>query len=428
LIENTRCQMTRETERADDVEVVFLSYARKDRMQARQLECALKARARHIWVDWSSIPPTAVWLEEVFRAIAAASAFVFAISPDSVTSDMCRLELDYAMRAGKRLIPLVFRETATELVPADLRRIQWIDFTLHQDLTGAVDQLLLAVDKDPEWVTFHTRLAVRAREWREDTENKSLLFRGAELITTERRVAENLNADPAPSSTQMRFLEASRWAARLNPPRSASILGIAGLVSSLLFGLELWEPRLGWQQAGENLLLCVFACAAFVLLRMSKVSSIILGLSLLVWHEAFVYVRRELWGGDWGSFGDSVSGGILGRDYEGQELIFGAMLFLFLAVVLACAGAKKSLILKPASVSLAWAGGLAAAAAVLLLLPKMAGSFTTDSMRVYSSLSYGIGFSVIGTLLGILPMATSALAESSAASKRSPKDSHRTPG
>lgn len=85
---------------------VFLSYAREDLTFVRRLASALQARNRQVWVDLEDIIPAARWMEEILAGITEADAVVFVISPDSVASDVCRTELDYATDASKRLVPV----------------------------------------------------------------------------------------------------------------------------------------------------------------------------------------------------------------------------------------------------------------------------------------------------------------------------------
>lgn len=84
---------------------VFISYSRADTPFVRGLYQALADAGREAWVDWEGIPPSAEWLGEVYAAIEAADAFVLGLSPDSVLSKVCALELAHAATHKKRLIP-----------------------------------------------------------------------------------------------------------------------------------------------------------------------------------------------------------------------------------------------------------------------------------------------------------------------------------
>lgn len=88
---------------------VFISYARVDARFVRKLHDALRAHERESWVDWDDIPPSAAWLKEVFSGIESSDTFVFVISPDSVQSPVCNLELGHAVAHNKRVVPVVAR-------------------------------------------------------------------------------------------------------------------------------------------------------------------------------------------------------------------------------------------------------------------------------------------------------------------------------
>src|SRR5512142_2246792 len=90
---------------------VFISYSRKDKDTARKLTDALAMRKLDSWVDWQDIPPTADWEEEVYRGAETSDIFLILISPDSAQSEICRKELAHAVENGKRIIPVVVRDT-----------------------------------------------------------------------------------------------------------------------------------------------------------------------------------------------------------------------------------------------------------------------------------------------------------------------------
>src|SRR3982751_5830523 len=88
----------------------FVSYAREDLEFVRRLHDALRNREHEIWVDWLGIPPSGEWLREIYGAIEGTPSFIFVISPDSLASRVCGLELDHASLHGKRIIAVVYRD------------------------------------------------------------------------------------------------------------------------------------------------------------------------------------------------------------------------------------------------------------------------------------------------------------------------------
>ena len=90
---------------------VFVSYSRRDQEFVRRLHGALVAAGREVWVDWEGIPPSAKWMDEVKAAIDGSGLFLFVVSPDSAASPVCRDEATHAASVGKRIVPVVWRDT-----------------------------------------------------------------------------------------------------------------------------------------------------------------------------------------------------------------------------------------------------------------------------------------------------------------------------
>ena len=89
---------------------LFVSYSRKDSVIAHKLIEAFKSIEQDVWVDWESIPPAVDWLEQIFRGIETADAFIFIVSPDSIASEVCNVEIGRAALNNKRIIPIVIRD------------------------------------------------------------------------------------------------------------------------------------------------------------------------------------------------------------------------------------------------------------------------------------------------------------------------------
>lgn len=154
---------------------VFISYSRKDADFVRRLQERLRARDHEVWVDLEGIPPTAEWLSEIQKAIEAADAVAFVLSPEFASSEVCGLELAHAVETNKRLIPLLRSDTPAKAVPKPLRDLNWILFRESDDF-DAVDRLVKAIDTDLEQVRAHTRYLTRALEWERRGSDKSLRY------------------------------------------------------------------------------------------------------------------------------------------------------------------------------------------------------------------------------------------------------------
>lgn len=107
---------------------LFISYSRQDQAFVRHLWQALTQADQKVWIDWHDIPPAEDWRQEIYQGIEAADNFVFIISPHSLRSEVCNEELEYAIRQGKRIIPLVREEVKDGVVHPELARLNWLFF------------------------------------------------------------------------------------------------------------------------------------------------------------------------------------------------------------------------------------------------------------------------------------------------------------
>jgi len=142
---------------------VFVSYSRKDGVFVRKLAERLQDLKRKTWVDWDAMRPGSQFPPRIRAGIEGAANFIFVISPDSVASEWCQLELAHAVENNKRLISILSRPVDQTLLPEAIRLIGWIDF---QDalFDSALNTLIGVIDTDQQWLDRHTRILVRAVE------------------------------------------------------------------------------------------------------------------------------------------------------------------------------------------------------------------------------------------------------------------------
>lgn len=204
----------------------FVSYAREDQQFVRRLYDELHARGRDVWVDWHAVPALADWRSEVTAAIEAADVFVFVITPESVASEVCRLEVDVAAAAHKRFAPLVLAEVEAAQLPAAVRDPNWIFVRPEIDeLETAIVNLIAAADTDFAWLRAHTRLQVRAREWEDAGRDESLLARGRDLEAAAHWLAQSTQrSEREVSPLQVAFLEAARLRESAEAERTRELL------------------------------------------------------------------------------------------------------------------------------------------------------------------------------------------------------------
>lgn len=185
----------------------FISYSRKDKTFAQELHQMLTDNQKESWIDWKDIPATADWWVEIQEGIEAANAFVFVISPDSISSEVCQQELEHAVRHNKRLIPLVYREAKN--VPKVLGHLNWIFFRETDDFESAFKNLIEVMETDLDWVKQHTRLTQRAVEWEKRERNDSYLLRGDDLAEAEQYLSQ-VNCKPGLTQLQQEYIVTSQ--------------------------------------------------------------------------------------------------------------------------------------------------------------------------------------------------------------------------
>jgi WD40 repeat protein len=199
---------------------LFISYSRKDTPAAKKIVEAL-AGGNDIWVDWEDISPAADWMDQILRGIEGVDAFLFLVSPDSIASEVCKVEVTHAAKNNKRIIPIVVRQVEPKDTLEIIRNLNWIFLRKEDNFKKGLEKVKLAINLDFAWVEEHSRLQTRALEWHRKKE-PSLLLRGSDLRkarqTLESAVKEK--KDPRPSDLQKTYVDFSSrnerrtWVAR----------------------------------------------------------------------------------------------------------------------------------------------------------------------------------------------------------------------
>src|SRR5437588_5957196 len=144
---------------------VFISYSRKDMAFADQLEAALRARGFEPLIDRTEIYAFEEWWKRIETLIARADTVVFALSPDSVASDVALREVSFAASLNKRFAPVVSRRVDDTAVPEALAKLNFVFFDDDTRFDQSADRLAEALKTDIGWVRQHTDFGEQARRW-----------------------------------------------------------------------------------------------------------------------------------------------------------------------------------------------------------------------------------------------------------------------
>ncbi|MGE5375674.1 MAG: toll/interleukin-1 receptor domain-containing protein, partial [Bacteroidota bacterium] len=208
---------------------LFVSYSRKDSTAARKLIEAFKSMGLDVWVDWEAIPPASDWLEQIFRGIEEADAFIFMLSPDSAASEVCKVEIGRAVLNNKRIIPIVLRDVEPKNTIEDIRKLNWTFLRETDNQEEGLAKVKTAIELDLDWLEEHRRLQVRALEWHRK-KDPSLLLRGRDLRNARHMLQTYTAKDPIPTELQRKYIEFSQRTERTQ----RIILAITGVTLLIL--------------------------------------------------------------------------------------------------------------------------------------------------------------------------------------------------
>ena len=253
---------------------IFISYSRRDIDFVRHLFDQLQERDHESWVDWQDILPTADWLAEIYQGIEAADSFLFVISPDSVVSEFCTLEIEHAVKHNKRLIPVVWEDVEDSQVHASMVARNWIFLRQEDDFEAGLELLIGALDTDLVYIKEHTRLLTRAIEWHDNDKRRSDVLRGPDLTAAEGWLAISHSMEPRSTDLHGDYIAFSR--ATVNRLQrliySAITVAFVIVLGSAIFAFQqrhlLWLERNQAQKTARAFQ--SQALAAFALMEVDK--------------------------------------------------------------------------------------------------------------------------------------------------------------
>src|SRR6266404_8781015 len=174
----------------------FISYSRKDMAFAERLEAALKARGIEPLIDRSEIYAFEDWWKRIEALIVQADTIVMVLSPDAISSEVCKKEVAFAASLNKRFAPIVWRRVDDRAVPEALRRLNFIFFDEETRFEASADQFADALSIDIDWIRKHTEFGDAARRWDSGGRPSGLLLRSPVLEEAERWIASRPVAAP----------------------------------------------------------------------------------------------------------------------------------------------------------------------------------------------------------------------------------------
>ena len=222
---------------------IFISYSRKDLAIAERIVDALAKHDLKPWIDWKSIPKGEEFESEIYRGVEGSNVFLFLVSPSSVKSEWCNREIEHAARNGKRILPIIIRDTKPEFIHPEIAKHNWISCKDKQlEFDNAIEEINKTILTDFEWVKYHTKLQVKAIDW-ENGKDTSRLLRGKELQEAEQELSKiSVQADPQPTSLQREYILVSRKSEERQRRQIIVVLSL-GLMVLAFLSVFAWVQR-----------------------------------------------------------------------------------------------------------------------------------------------------------------------------------------
>ncbi|MDP9463991.1 MAG: toll/interleukin-1 receptor domain-containing protein [Actinomycetota bacterium] len=107
--------------------MLFASYTRADRDLIATLLTDLRALGHVVWLD-QELSGGQVWWDEILAKIRQCEALLFLVSPSSVESEACLLELEYAISLNRVVIPVQLVQTDPNSMPSVLETHQTVSY------------------------------------------------------------------------------------------------------------------------------------------------------------------------------------------------------------------------------------------------------------------------------------------------------------
>lgn len=228
---------------------VFISYSRTDKAFAGELVLGLAACGFAPYIDRQDIAPGEDWERRLAGLITEADSIVYIVSPDSLSSENCALELRQAIALRKRILPVVWRPIDDALAPPELKRLNYIFFSGEgKTFAGGLAELAAALRTDINWIREHTRLADLATRWAARGQAAELLLRGSDIDAANQWMAGKPITAPPITDEQADFIKASSDArAEAERRRKRARAGLLTAVSAVAVGFAGLAALAGWQ-------------------------------------------------------------------------------------------------------------------------------------------------------------------------------------
>ena len=188
---------------------IYISFSRDDFEIADRISEALSSAGFNPVRDVNNIAAGENWKKRVDTLIAEADKFVFLLSSASARSEICRSELETAVRAGKAIVPVLVGELDSSNIPGAIANLNYVFMRPESEYERGMQALIRTLLTDIDWVRDHTRYLQRATEWDVGGRTANRLLSGPDIATAKTWASRRPKDAPAPTELQLEFIRES---------------------------------------------------------------------------------------------------------------------------------------------------------------------------------------------------------------------------
>ncbi|HEX2043075.1 MAG TPA: TIR domain-containing protein [Acidimicrobiales bacterium] len=107
---------------------LFISYTSADGDAINTLVDGIEVLGHRVWVD-RRLTGGQDWWDEILSQIRQCDAVLVAVSPALIESPAAAAERDYSRALGKPILPVIIKAVVVELLPPDLARLHFVDYS-----------------------------------------------------------------------------------------------------------------------------------------------------------------------------------------------------------------------------------------------------------------------------------------------------------
>ncbi len=191
----------------------FISYGRRESLHfSNSIGNRLSEKGFNIFRDLNEIPLIVESEEYIMKNILNSDNFIYIVSPNTVRSEYCNRELEFAIKYNKRIIPVIHRELGPDSSFLDdiVAKKQMIDISSPQNnIAEVVDDIIKVIERDQAYVKAHSTYLFQAKDWDFNGRKQSDLLYGSERKEATLWL-EKKSEELVPLRLQSEFIEASK--------------------------------------------------------------------------------------------------------------------------------------------------------------------------------------------------------------------------